>query len=155
MAQGRVSSPTRRVCECQLCLRSVRCDGISCLDQKSSFTLSSTPSKILLSQFSHNRHLAPFSKQSTIILSPMVSFYRIHWLVNNINISNMLAVSRWQVKNYAGASCPKFHRASRQLRNIANFQMKIVTNFPTLQRTKVNSYFCSIEFGYHFSCNWM
>ena len=25
--------------------------------------------------------------------------------------------------------------------------------FLTLQRTRVNYYFCSIEFGYHFSCN--
>ena len=31
-------------------------------------------------------------------------------------------------KNYAGASCPKFHRASCQLQNVANFQMKIVSN---------------------------
>ena len=41
----------------------------------------------------------------------------------------MVAVSLLQVKNYAGASCPKFHRASSQLQNIANFQMKIVSNF--------------------------
>ena len=27
--------------------------------------------------------------------------------------------------------------------------------FLTLQRIRVNSYFCSIEFGYHFSCNSM
>ena len=32
-------------------------------------------------------------------------------------------------KNDAEASCPKFHRASCQLQNIANFQMKIVSNF--------------------------
>ena len=32
-------------------------------------------------------------------------------------------------KNDAGASCPKFHRASCELQNIANFQMKIVSNF--------------------------
>ena len=32
-------------------------------------------------------------------------------------------------KNYAVVSCPKFHRASCQLQNIANFQMKIVSNF--------------------------
>ena len=32
-------SHTRRVCECQLFLRSVLCDGISCLHQRSSFTL--------------------------------------------------------------------------------------------------------------------
>ena len=30
-------------------------------------------------------------------------------------------------KNDAGASCPKFHRTSCQLQNIANFHMKIVT----------------------------
>ena len=47
---------TRRVCECQLFLRWVLCDGISCLDQRTNFTLSSPPSKILLSQFSRNRH---------------------------------------------------------------------------------------------------
>ena len=28
-----------------------------------------------------------------------------------------------------GASCPKFHRASCQLQNIANFQVRIVSNF--------------------------
>ena len=39
-------SHTRSVCECKLFLRSVLCDGISCLDQRSSFTLSSTPSEI-------------------------------------------------------------------------------------------------------------
>ena len=50
-------------------------------------------------------------------------------LVNNIHISNMVAVSLLQVKNGAGASCPKFHRASWQLQNIANFQMKIVSDF--------------------------
>ena len=44
-------SHTRHVCECQLFLRSVLCNGISCLDKRSSFTLFSTPSKILLSQF--------------------------------------------------------------------------------------------------------
>ena len=51
-------SHTRRVCECLLrvFLRSVLCDGISYLDQRSSFPLSSTPSKILPSQFSRNRH---------------------------------------------------------------------------------------------------
>ena len=32
-------------------------------------------------------------------------------------------------KNDAGASGPKFHRANCQLQNIANFQMKIVSNF--------------------------
>ena len=32
-------------------------------------------------------------------------------------------------KHATGASCLKFHRASCQLRNIANFQMKIVSNF--------------------------
>ena len=48
-------SHTRRVCECQLFLHWVLYDGISCLDQRSSFTLSSTASKILLSQFSRNR----------------------------------------------------------------------------------------------------
>ena len=32
-------------------------------------------------------------------------------------------------KNDAGASCPKFHRARCHLQNIANFQIKIVTNF--------------------------
>ena len=41
----------------------------------------------------------------------------------------MVAVSLLQVKNDAGVSCPKFHRASCQLQNIANFQMKIVSNF--------------------------
>ena len=42
----------------------------------------------------------------------------------------MVAVSLLQVKkNDAGASCPKFHTASCQLQNIANFQMKIVCNF--------------------------
>ena len=40
----------------------------------------------------------------------------------------MVAVSLLQVKHDAGASCPKFHRASCQLQNIANFQMKIVSN---------------------------
>ena len=30
-------------------------------------------------------------------------------------------------KNDAGARCPEFHRASCQLQNIADFQMKIVT----------------------------
>ena len=30
-------------------------------------------------------------------------------------------------KNDAGASCPKFYRASCQLQNIANFQIKIVS----------------------------
>ena len=49
-------SYTRRVCECLLFLRSVLFDGISCLDQRSSFILSFTPSKILHSQFSRNRH---------------------------------------------------------------------------------------------------
>ena len=46
-------SHNRRACECQLFLCLVLCDGISCLDQRSSFTLSSTPSKILLSQSFH------------------------------------------------------------------------------------------------------
>ena len=32
-------------------------------------------------------------------------------------------------KMILGASRPKFHRASCQLQNIANFQLKIVTNF--------------------------
>ena len=42
----------------------------------------------------------------------------------------MVAVNLLQVKkNDAGASCPKFHRESFQLQNIANFQMKIVSNF--------------------------
>ena len=41
----------------------------------------------------------------------------------------MVAVSLLQVKNDAGASCPELHRASYQLQNIANFQMKIVSNF--------------------------
>ena len=49
-------SHTTRVCEYQLFLRSVLCDGISCLDQRSSSRLYSTPSKILRSQFSRNRH---------------------------------------------------------------------------------------------------
>ena len=48
-------------------------------------------------------------------------------LVNNVNISNMVAC--WKSKNAAGASCPKLHRASCQLQNIANFQMIIVSNF--------------------------
>ena len=47
-----------------------------------------------------------------------------------MNIWNMVAVSLLQVKkNYAGASCPKFYTASFRLQNIANFQMKIVSNF--------------------------
>ena len=50
-------------------------------------------------------------------------------LVNNIDILNMMAVSLLQVKNNAGASCPKFHRARYQLQNITNFQIKIVSNF--------------------------
>ena len=42
----------------------------------------------------------------------------------------MVAVSLLQVKNDAGASCPKFlSKASFQLQNIANFQMKIVSSF--------------------------
>ena len=36
-------------------------------------------------------------------------------LGNNINILNMVAVSPLQVKHDAGASCPKFYRASCQL----------------------------------------
>ena len=58
-----------------------------------------------------------------------MSFYRIRGLVDNINISNMVAVNLLQVKKDAGASCPKFYRASCQLQNIANFHMKIVSNF--------------------------
>ena len=58
-------SHTRRVSECQLFLRSVLCNGISGLDQRSSFTLSSTSSKILLSQFSRNRH-APFRRHKLL-----------------------------------------------------------------------------------------
>ena len=41
----------------------------------------------------------------------------------------MMAVSLLHGKNDVGASCPKLHRASCQLQNIANFQMKIVNNF--------------------------
>ena len=41
----------------------------------------------------------------------------------------MVVVSLVQVKNDAGASSPKFHRASCQLETISNFQMKIVSNF--------------------------
>ena len=41
----------------------------------------------------------------------------------------MVAMNLLQVKNDAGASYPKFTRASYQLQNIANFQMKIVSNF--------------------------
>ena len=89
---------TRRVYECQLFLRSVLWDGISCLDQRSSFTLSSTPSKILLSQFSRNRHQTTFSTQKAVPLSWKVSFYRTLGLVNNKNISHMVAVSLLQVK---------------------------------------------------------
>ena len=32
-------------------------------------------------------------------------------------------------KKDAGESCPKFHQPSCQLQNIANFWMKIVSNF--------------------------
>ena len=69
----------------------------------------------------------------------MLSFYRIHGLVNNINISNMMAVSLLHVKNDAGASCPKFHRARCQLQSIANFQMKIVSNFMYCPIVKMTS----------------
>ena len=72
-------SHTRRVCECQPFLRSVLCDGISCIDQISSFTLSSTSSKILLSQFSRDKR-----KRNRLILSRKVSFHRMCGLVNNI-----------------------------------------------------------------------
>ena len=41
----------------------------------------------------------------------------------------MVAVSQLQEKNDAGASCPKFHSASCKLQKIANFQIKIVSNF--------------------------
>ena len=41
----------------------------------------------------------------------------------------MVAVSLLQVNNDAGASCTKFYRASCQFQNIANFQVKIVSNF--------------------------
>ena len=58
-----------------------------------------------------------------------MSFYQIRGLVNEINISNVVAVSLLQVKKDAEASCPEFHRASCQLQNIANFQMEIVSNF--------------------------
>ena len=44
-------SHTRSVRKCPLFLRPVLCDGMS-YDQRTSFTLSSTPSQILLSQFS-------------------------------------------------------------------------------------------------------
>ena len=40
----------------------------------------------------------------------------------------MVAVSLLQVKNDAGASCPTFHRACCELQNIADIQMKIVSN---------------------------
>ena len=59
-------SNTRRVCEYQLFFHSVLCDGISCLDQRSSFTLSSTSSKMLLSQFSRNRHSAHFQRNKLL-----------------------------------------------------------------------------------------
>ena len=58
-----------------------------------------------------------------------MSFYRILGLVNKIDISNMVAVSLFQVKKWRWGSCPKFHDESCQLQNIANFQMKIVSNF--------------------------
>ena len=51
---------TTRVCAWQLFLCLVLCDDFSCLEQRSSFTLSSTPSKILLSQFSRNMQLSAF-----------------------------------------------------------------------------------------------
>ena len=40
----------------------------------------------------------------------------------------MVAVSLSQVKKNAGASCPKFHKASCQLQNISNFQIKIMSD---------------------------
>ena len=82
--RAQLRSRTRRVCECQLFFNSVLCDGISCLDQRSSFTF-------------------------TVILSWKVTFYRIHGLVNNINISNMVAVSLLQVKKMTlGQVVPNF-----------------------------------------------
>ena len=85
---------TRRVCERQLFLRSMLWDGISCLDQKSSFTLTSTPSKIILSQFSRNRHNAPSSTLKGVFLPNTWA------IVNNINISNMVAMGLLQVKKW-------------------------------------------------------
>ena len=70
-----------------------------------------------------------FRRNKLLLLSWKVSFYRIRGLVNNINISNMVAVSLLQLNNDAGASCPKLHRTSCQLQNIANFQVKNVSNF--------------------------
>ena len=93
-------SHTRRVCESQLFLRSVLCVSIKCFDHRSSFTVSSGPGKILLSQFSRNRHQATFPTQQTVILSWKVSFYWIRGLVNNINISKIAAVSLLQVKKW-------------------------------------------------------
>ena len=76
------------------------CDRISCLDWRSSFTFSSTEKKILLAQFSRNRHWAPFLMQSTVLLSYGVFFYLIRGLVNNINISNMAAIILLQIKKW-------------------------------------------------------
>ena len=51
-------------------------------------------------------------------------------LVNDINISKHGGRERVSSKkNDAGASCPKFHRASYQLQDIAYFEIKIVSNF--------------------------
>ena len=61
-------SHTRRICECQLFLHLVLCDGISCLDQRSSFTSSSTPSKILLSQLSRKTLSAFFNAINCYII---------------------------------------------------------------------------------------
>ena len=82
--------------ECQLLSCLVHRDRISCLDQRSSFTFSSTVSKILLSLFSRDRHWAHFWTQYTVLLSWRLSFHRIRGPV--INISKMAAVILLQVK---------------------------------------------------------
>ena len=104
--RGQHRSYTRRVCKCQLFLRSVLCDGISCLDQKSS--LHYLPRKVKF--YSLSFHVIDikrlFRRNKLLYYLERCPFT--DRLVNNIHISSMVAVTLY-VKNYAGASCSKFH----------------------------------------------
>ena len=121
-------SHTRCVREFQLFSSLVRCDRINCLIRDRFLHFLSRQVKFD-SQFSRNRHEAPFPTQWTVILSWRVSFYRIRGLVNNINMLNMAVVSLLQVKNDAGACYPKFHGARCHSKNRPKKNISISNTF--------------------------
>ena len=127
-------SHTRCVCECQLFLGSVLCDGISCLDQRMNFTLSSTPSKILLSEFWRNKNSAPFSRQYSVILSWKVFFYRIRGLVNNINLKHSDRKPVAGGKMTLGQVVPNFTRQVVSSKTLRICRWKLWVNCMTLSK---------------------